>query len=66
VNEPFLRDTINVPFYDGKTLQYPSIKLRMDFRDPRIVGTFLYHCHLLEQEDNGMMGLVRVEASGTK
>jgi FtsP/CotA-like multicopper oxidase with cupredoxin domain len=66
VNEPFLRDTINVPFYDGKTLQYPSVKLRMDFRDPKIVGTFLYHCHLLEHEDNGMMGLVRVEASGTK
>jgi FtsP/CotA-like multicopper oxidase with cupredoxin domain len=66
VNEPFLRDTINVPFYDGKTLQYPSVKLRMDFRDPKIVGTFLYHCHLLEHEDNGMMGLVRAEASGTK
>jgi FtsP/CotA-like multicopper oxidase with cupredoxin domain len=66
VNEPFLRDTINVPFYDGKTLQYPSVKLRMDFRDPRIVGTFLYHCHLLEHEDNGMMGLVRVEPSGAK
>jgi FtsP/CotA-like multicopper oxidase with cupredoxin domain len=66
VNEPFLRDTINVPFYDGKTAQYPSVTLRMDFRDPKIVGTFLYHCHLLEHEDNGMMGLVRVEASGTK
>jgi FtsP/CotA-like multicopper oxidase with cupredoxin domain len=61
VNEPFLRDTVNVPFYEGKTSQYPSIRLRMDFRDPRIVGTFLYHCHLLEHEDNGMMGLVRVE-----
>jgi FtsP/CotA-like multicopper oxidase with cupredoxin domain len=66
VNEPFLRDTINVPFYDGKTSQYPSVRLRMDFRDPNIVGTFLYHCHLLEHEDNGMMGLVRVEKSGVK
>ncbi len=35
VNEPFLRDTINVPFWDGKTAKYPSVKLRMDFRDPR-------------------------------
>jgi FtsP/CotA-like multicopper oxidase with cupredoxin domain len=61
VNEPFLRDTINVPFYDGKALQYPSVKLRMDFRDPNAVGTFLYHCHLLEHEDGGMMGLIRVE-----
>jgi FtsP/CotA-like multicopper oxidase with cupredoxin domain len=61
VNEPFLRDTINVPFWDGKTTKYPSVKLRMDFRDPAIVGTFPYHCHLLEHEDGGMMGLVRVE-----
>jgi FtsP/CotA-like multicopper oxidase with cupredoxin domain len=61
VNEPFLRDVINVPFWDGKTTKYPSVKLRMDFRDPSIVGTFPYHCHLLEHEDGGMMGLVRVE-----
>jgi FtsP/CotA-like multicopper oxidase with cupredoxin domain len=60
VNEPFLRDTINVPFWDGKTTKYPSVKLRMDFRDPSIAGTFPYHCHLLEHEDGGMMGLVRV------
>ena len=61
VNEPFLRDTINVPFWDGKTTKYPSVKLRMDFRDPSIIGTFPFHCHLLEHEDGGMMGLVRVE-----
>jgi FtsP/CotA-like multicopper oxidase with cupredoxin domain len=64
VNEPFLRDTVNVPFYDGKTLQYPSVRLRMDFRDPNTVGTFVYHCHLLEHEDGGMMGLIRVEPAG--
>jgi FtsP/CotA-like multicopper oxidase with cupredoxin domain len=61
VNEPFLRDTVNVPYYNGKTLTYPSIKVRMDFRDPNAVGDFLYHCHLLEHEDGGMMGLIRVE-----
>ncbi len=61
VNEPFLRDTVNVPFYDGKTLAYPSVRLRMDFRDPNTVGDFIYHCHLLEHEDGGMMGLIRVE-----
>jgi Multicopper oxidase len=32
----------------------------MDFRDPNIVGTFVYHCHLLEHEDKGMMGSIRV------
>jgi FtsP/CotA-like multicopper oxidase with cupredoxin domain len=63
VNEPFLRDTVNVPYYNGRALQYPSIRLRMDFRDPNTVGAFVYHCHLLEHEDGGMMGLIRVEPS---
>ncbi len=60
VDEPFLRDTINVAYWDGKSPEYPSVKLRMDFRDPRIVGTFVYHCHLLEHEDGGMMGTILV------
>jgi len=60
-NEPFLRDTVNVPYYNGRALEYPSVRLRMDFRDPNTVGDFLYHCHLLEHEDGGMMGLIRVE-----
>ena len=63
VDEPFLRDTVNVPYWDGRVRVYPSVKLRMDFRDPNIVGTFVYHCHLLEHEDGGMMGTIRVEPS---
>lgn len=70
VNEPFLRDTVNVPYYNGRMLKYPSVRLRMDFRDPNIVGTFVYHCHVLEHEDNGMMGRITVvprdTASSTK
>jgi len=62
VNEPFLRDTVNVAYWDGNSPAYPSVKLRMDFRDPKIVGTFVYHCHLLEHEDGGMMGTIRVIA----
>ncbi len=62
VQESYLRDTINVPYWDGFSPQYPSIKLRMDFRDPNIVGTFPYHCHILQHEDGGMMGTIRVEA----
>lgn len=60
VDEPFLRDTINVPYWRGPGTPYPSITLRMDFRDPNVVGTFMYHCHLLEHEDGGMMGVLRV------
>ena len=59
VHEAGLRDTIDVPFWDGKGA-YPSVKLRMDFRGENVVGTFLYHCHILEHEDGGMMGLIRV------
>lgn len=66
VNEPFLRDTVNVPFWDGKSSTYPAIKVRMDFRDPNTIGTFVYHCHILEHEDGGMMGLIRVDAPERK
>jgi len=61
VHEPFLRDTVNVPYYDLKMSTFPSVRLRMDFRDADVVGTFVYHCHLLEHEDGGMMGTIRVE-----
>lgn len=60
VNESFLRDTVNVPYYKDQDLAYPSVRLRMDFRDPNTIGTFLYHCHLLEHEDKGMMGVIQV------
>jgi FtsP/CotA-like multicopper oxidase with cupredoxin domain len=63
VDEPFLRDTVSVPFFDNHLAAYPSVRVRMDFRDPNIVGTFAYHCHLLEHEDGGMMGTIRVEAA---
>lgn len=61
VNEPFLRDTVNIPFFGSGMHGYPTVRLRMDFRDPNSVGTFVYHCHLLDHEDSGMMGLIRVE-----
>jgi FtsP/CotA-like multicopper oxidase with cupredoxin domain len=65
VNEPFLRDTVNVPYYNGRMLKYPSVRLRMDFRNPDLVGTFVYHCHVLEHEDGGMMGRIRVVPANT-
>ncbi len=62
VHESYLRDTINVPYWDGFSPQYPSIKLRMDFRDKNIVGTFPYHCHILQHDvaaaDRNHIGLV--------
>jgi FtsP/CotA-like multicopper oxidase with cupredoxin domain len=55
-----LRDTIEIPFWTG-TGPYPSVKVRMDFRDPTIAGTFLFHCHILLHEDLGMMHKILVE-----
>jgi len=58
--EATLRDTVNLPAWDGFR-QYPSVTVRMDFRDPQIVGTFPFHCHIAQHSDGGMMGTVRVE-----
>jgi FtsP/CotA-like multicopper oxidase with cupredoxin domain len=32
----------------------------IDFRDPTIRGTFLFHCHILDHEDGGMMAKITV------
>ena len=63
VNDPAMRDTVDLPYWTG-TGPYPSVKLRMDFRDPNIEGTFLYHCHILKHEDMGMMGSIQVLPPG--
>lgn len=53
-------DTIQVPFWDGNPKHpFPSVKVRMDFRGPDI-GDFVYHCHIAEHEDGGMMAIIRV------
>jgi hypothetical protein len=37
----------------------------MDFSDPNVVGTFVYHCHILEHEDGGMMGEIQILPPGS-
>jgi len=59
VSEPDLLDTVNLAAWRGYA-GYPSVTLRMDFRDPRIVGMFPFHCHIAQHLDGGMMGTVRV------
>jgi FtsP/CotA-like multicopper oxidase with cupredoxin domain len=63
VNDPAIRDTIDLPYWNG-TGPYPSATLRMDFRDSNIIGTFVYHCHILAHEDGGMMGTIQVLPAG--
>jgi len=64
VNDPALRDTYDIPYWSG-TGAYHSITVRMDFSDPNIVGTFVYHCHILEHEDAGMMGEIQILPAGS-
>jgi len=53
-------DTVEVPGWDGNPSHpYPSVRLRLDFRGPDI-GTFVFHCHILNHEDQGMMNIVQV------
>jgi FtsP/CotA-like multicopper oxidase with cupredoxin domain len=49
-----------VPYWDGNPQHpYPSLTVRMDFRGAD-VGDFVYHCHIAEHEDHGMMAIIRV------
>jgi hypothetical protein len=50
-----------LPFFNDRMLQDPSVRLRMDFRDPNSVGTFVHHWRRLEHEDGEIMGIIRVE-----
>jgi FtsP/CotA-like multicopper oxidase with cupredoxin domain len=59
VQNPELYDTFPIPAWTGSG-PYPSITGRFDFRDPNIAGTFVYHCHILDHEDAGMMEKIQV------
>jgi FtsP/CotA-like multicopper oxidase with cupredoxin domain len=58
LENPQFMDTVNVPYWSG-TGPYPSVTVRMDFRGA-VVGTFVYHCHILAHEDGGMMASIQV------
>ncbi|WP_222183776.1 multicopper oxidase family protein [Geminicoccus harenae] len=53
-----LRDVINIPYAkNGK----PGIaEIIIPFTNPIIAGDFVYHCHLVQHEDAGMMANIRV------
>jgi len=61
VKYPDMRDTIEIPYWEGPGHPYHSVKVRMDFSDPTIAGTFVFHCHILLHEDLGMMHKILVE-----
>jgi FtsP/CotA-like multicopper oxidase with cupredoxin domain len=54
IANPVWLDTVNVP-YGG------SVDVIMDFTDPVIKGMTVFHCHLLNHEDKGMMAKILFE-----
>jgi suppressor of ftsI len=58
VTHPFWADSQIIPHRraSGKA---GTLVLLMDFRDPVIKGTFLFHCHILDHEDRGMMAKIQ-------
>jgi len=53
-------DTVEVAYWDqNPSHPYPNVKLLIDFRGPDI-GYFVYHCHIAEHEDKGMMSIIEV------
>jgi FtsP/CotA-like multicopper oxidase with cupredoxin domain len=63
-------DMIEVPNWNGDpNTPFPSVTLRIDFRG-HDVGIFVFHCHILNHEDLGMMNIIQVvpatTASSTK
>jgi suppressor of ftsI len=60
----FWYDSFTLPFRTTNpngTHTPGSITILADFRDPVIKGEFVYHCHLLDHEDKGMMATVLVQ-----
>jgi len=55
VAQPFdgYLDTVAIP-------ERGEVKILMPFTDPIILGQFMYHCHVLEHEDKGMMANIEV------
>ncbi len=52
-----LQDTIPLPVRG-------VVRIRMRFRD--FTGDYVYHCHILDHEDTGMMGIVDVTRTGRR
>jgi FtsP/CotA-like multicopper oxidase with cupredoxin domain len=53
-----LRDVINVPYQTGG--KPGEVKLIVPFINPVMLGTFVYHCHIVGHEDAGMMANIQV------
>ncbi len=66
--DPELLDVVNVPFAThidepGAPTVPGRVRIKLYFPE-NLAGDILFHCHLVDHEDNGMMGMVRVVPKG--
>jgi FtsP/CotA-like multicopper oxidase with cupredoxin domain len=54
LEHPAWLDTVNVPYHG-------SVEVILDFTDPVIKGMSVFHCHLLNHEDKGMMAKILLQ-----
>ena len=58
LEHPYWADSVVVPHLRGNGSP-GSIDALMNFRDPVIKGIFVFHCHILDHEDGGMMAKIQ-------
>jgi suppressor of ftsI len=59
VAQPFTGDVDNV-----RVPEHGEVKLIIPFTDPNILGHIMFHCHVLNHEDRGMMTMLEVYRPG--
>jgi suppressor of ftsI len=55
------QDVVTLP---AATANPSVVKVIIPFTNPVIVGKFVYHCHIIQHEDEGMMANIFVQAPG--
>lgn len=65
INGQYL-DMIEVPGWNGVAGNpYPNVMLKIDYRGSD-TGDFVFHCHILNHEDQGMMNIINVSGGDSK
>jgi FtsP/CotA-like multicopper oxidase with cupredoxin domain len=57
VPTPMWQDVVNIPAYE-------SVDVLVPFSD--FAGKTVYHCHILDHEDQGMMGIIEMQAGAAR
>ena len=67
--QPFTgyQDTVSLPFakqQKGGQMVPGEVTVIIPFTNPVMLGEFVYHCHIVQHADQGMMANIQVVAPG--